>query len=349
MPRMILSPAGSSPLTRGKRRRRSRRLQAARLIPAHAGKTRGAGRVAPRPSAHPRSRGENNPNLLKEAPPVGSSPLTRGKRDRALEVLGPWRLIPAHAGKTRIRRPTSSLRSAHPRSRGENTAFFRWAHGAGGSSPLMRGKLGELVHFLRGHRLIPAHAGKTVVEPVWTNVSTAHPRSRGENAREMTGLTQVQGSSPLTRGKLGEGRGGPGCQRLIPAHAGKTRAWSWCRWSPAAHPRSRGENMRPERSKRYESGSSPLTRGKPRPQAVGSRAPGLIPAHAGKTPRPASRGALGWAHPRSRGENHDQDAYPDPRPGSSPLTRGKPAGQAVGGHRRGLIPAHAGKTLRIVG
>ena len=193
---------------------------------------------------------------------MGSSPLTRGKRDRALEVLGTWRLIPAHAGKTRIRRPTSSLRSAHPRSRGENTAFFRWAHGAGGSSPLTRGKLGELVHFLRGHRLIPAHAGKTVVEPVWTNVSTAHPRSRGENAREMTGLTQVQGSSPLTRGKLGEGRGGPGCQRLIPAHAGKTRAWSWCRWSPAAHPRSRGENYRDVHAFVDQFGSSPLTRGK---------------------------------------------------------------------------------------
>ena len=181
MPRMILSPAGSSPLTRGKRRRRSRRLQAARLIPAHAGKTRGAGRVAPRPSAHPRSRGENNPNLLKEAPPVGSSPLTRGKRDRALEVLGPWRLIPAHAGKTRIRRPTSSLRSAHPRSRGENTAFFRWAHGAGGSSPLTRGKHGYAARRRRSDRLIPAHAGKTRRSFVGLMERAAHPRSRGEN------------------------------------------------------------------------------------------------------------------------------------------------------------------------
>ena len=293
------------------------------LIPAYTGKTRGAGRVAPRPSAHPRSRGENNPNLLKEAPPVGSSPLTRGKRDRALEVLGPWRLIPAHAGKTRIRRPTSSLRSAHPRSRGENTAFFRWAHGAGGSSPLTRGKLGELVHFLRGHRLIPAHAGKTVVEPVWTNVSTAHPRSRGENAREMTGLTQVQGSSPLTRGKLGEGRGGPGCQRLIPAHAGKTRAWSWCRWSPAAHPRSRGENLGDDDARQGEAGSSPLTRGKLQGRTCVRRSVRLIPAHAGKTKDVSVIAPTTRAHPRSRGENLATFALGLGVGGSSPLTRGK--------------------------
>ena len=109
----------------------------------------------------PRSRGENRSAATPIRSLVGSSPLTRGKRDRALEVLGPWRLIPAHAGKTPAPAPSRSSPRAHPRSRGENTAFFRWAHGAGGSSPLTRGKLGELVHFLRGHRLIPAHAGKT--------------------------------------------------------------------------------------------------------------------------------------------------------------------------------------------
>ena len=253
------------------------------LIPAYTGKTRGAGRVAPRPSAHPRSRGENNPNLLKEAPPVGSSPLTRGKRDRALEVLGPWRLIPAHAGKTRIRRPTSSLRSAHP-------------------------------------------------------------RSRGENAREMTGLTQVQGSSPLTRGKLGEGRGGPGCQRLIPAHAGKTRAWSWCRWSPAAHPRSRGENLGDDDARQGEAGSSPLTRGKLQGRTCVRRSVRLIPAHAGKTKDVSVIAPTTRAHPRSRGENLATFALGLGVGGSSPLTRGKPVWASSRLWAPGLIPAHAGKT-----
>ena len=30
-------------------------------------------------------------------------------------------------------------------------------------------------------RLIPAHAGKTLVEPYWIGTMRAHPRSRGEN------------------------------------------------------------------------------------------------------------------------------------------------------------------------
>ena len=50
-------------------------------------------------------------------------------------------------------------------------------------------------------------------------------------------------------------------------------------------------------------GSSPLTRGKLAQQPRRHVNQGLIPAHAGKTPRPAPRGVWAWAHPRSRGEN----------------------------------------------
>ena len=51
--------AGSSPLTRGKRKARASRLYGSGLIPAHAGKTRPT-RPTPTPwTAHPRSRGEN--------------------------------------------------------------------------------------------------------------------------------------------------------------------------------------------------------------------------------------------------------------------------------------------------
>ena len=50
------------------------------------------------------------------------------------------RLIPAHAGKTRLKDSDRHRRGAHPRSRGENTTA-RWqaAHTVG-SSPLTRGK-----------------------------------------------------------------------------------------------------------------------------------------------------------------------------------------------------------------
>ena len=53
----------------------------------------------------------------------------------------------------------------------------------------------------------------------------------------------------------------------------------------------------------------------------------------------------GWAHPRSRGENPTIVACRLPAAGSSPLTRGKPHARRSPRHRRGLIPAHAGKTI----
>ena len=91
-------------------------------------------------------------------------------------------------------------------------------------------------------------------------------------------------------------------------------------------------------------GSSPLTRGKPSAWVNHSLTRGLIPAHAGKTPRRTRECLGGGAHPRSRGENDAAGASRSSRKGSSPLTRGKPhhlPGGQLGG---GLIPAHAGKT-----
>ena len=70
---------GSSPLTRGKPKEKSCTGPKARLIPAHAGKTRRRLGMAPRNTAHPRSRGENEFDSQTNAHAWGSSPLTRGK------------------------------------------------------------------------------------------------------------------------------------------------------------------------------------------------------------------------------------------------------------------------------
>ena len=95
-------------------------------------------------------------------------------------------------------------------------------------------------------------------------------------------------------------------------------------------------------------GSSPLTRGKlgcPLRTDQGQR---LIPAHAGKTTRLTARPPAPSAHPRSRGENLVAAVDTMPLTGSSPLTRGK-RGFEDSGHRQiRLIPAHAGKTARVV-
>ena len=73
------SAPGSSPLTRGKQRHAPHKVKGGRLIPAHAGKTSGYQPHVSVPPAHPRSRGENSQTSNSSPPPVGSSPLTRGK------------------------------------------------------------------------------------------------------------------------------------------------------------------------------------------------------------------------------------------------------------------------------
>ena len=111
-----------------------------------------------------------------------------------------------------------------------------------------------------------------------------------------------------------------------------------------AHPRSRGENKQAQANAPKVLGSSPLTRGKPSAHACVDEDSGLIPAHAGKTARSHTMSSRVRAHPRSRGENAAATHTPPIRDGSSPLTRGKRGLSATLRVRRGLIPAHAGKT-----
>ena len=171
-----------------------------------------------------------------------------------------------------------------------------------GSSPLTRGKRVEARGKKLALRLIPAHAGKTASCTGPRVRSWAHPRSRGENIETFGGGNTMSGSSPLTRGKQVFSAHGLRRRGLIPAHAGKTQAKKSTSTHHQAHPRSRGENINVQKMPLNLYGSSPLTRGKPRagrPRHV----PVLIPAHAGKTNRPALRGRSWAAHPRSRGEN----------------------------------------------
>ena len=115
----------------------------------------------PHPTAHPRSRGENSTGDMESEAALGSSPLTRGKRNGTDLLFREVRLIPAHAGKTdrpHVVRPQSG---AHPRSRGENGVLSGRAVEDAGSSPLTRGKQSSETHDLARKRLIPAHAGKT--------------------------------------------------------------------------------------------------------------------------------------------------------------------------------------------
>ena len=173
----------------------------------------------------------------------GSSPLTRGKRTRRAPPHVGGRLIPAHAGKTTARAGLCGLRTAHPRSRGENNGKNAVLEIREGSSPLTRGKRGGLAGRSCGSGLIPAHAGKTTSSTRHQRRSRAHPRSRGENGVCVLQGPASQGSSPLTRGKRSVCAPGTGFPGLIPAHAGKTAGLRREDERHRAHPRSRGENL----------------------------------------------------------------------------------------------------------
>ena len=316
-------PVGSSPLTRGKPLTAIVPRGTTGLIPAHAGKTRQWLRSRGRSEAHPRSRGENTPSLRIGGKQGGSSPLTRGKRVR-VRMRAPGRgLIPAHAGKTFGVNDISSESKAHPRSRGENNIRADLRVGPEGSSPLTRGKRQAGRHEARADGLIPAHAGKTRRRRRRARTLRAHPRSRGENGPVWHCRGAPGGSSPLTRGKLGDRVLGAGVHRLIPAHAGKTGSGFGVAVTFGAHPRSRGENMPEPGRLAIMAGSSPLTRGKRCPPGSARGRSGLIPAHAGKTPTICPTTPETWAHPRSRGENIQTCVQVAADLGSSPLTRGK--------------------------
>ena len=98
----------------------------------------------------------------------------------------------------------SSL-AAHPRSRGENVKNTHCRCLSVGSSPLTRGKLGRRTPVFLVEGLIPAHAGKTHGQCARASIHRAHPRSRGENFSAPASAVLIAGSSPLTRGKHGEG------------------------------------------------------------------------------------------------------------------------------------------------
>ena len=76
---------GSSPLTRGKLSHQIKVALQVRLIPAHAGKTRTPTQIQRWRPVHPRSRGENTASFFGSVDTLGSSPLTRGKLNAAVE------------------------------------------------------------------------------------------------------------------------------------------------------------------------------------------------------------------------------------------------------------------------
>ena len=193
---------GSSPHTRGARRRLS-------------GRRRG-------PVDHPRIRGEHLPDLPHLRPE-------------------PW-IIPAYAGSTTRGLRRAGMRTDHPRIRGEHVFLSSSGSLSPGSSPHTRGAQGHARLPARLARIIPAYAGSTRRLSVSRALLRDHPRIRGEHHRRPAVTRIVEGSSPHTRGAHSRSDPLGGTRGIIPAYAGSTRVVTSNRSASSDHPRIRGEH-----------------------------------------------------------------------------------------------------------
>ncbi len=151
------------------------------------------------------------------------------------------RIIPAHAGNTRLCTRKLERRTDHPRSCGEYSSGLYSSSNRIGSSPLMRGILKNSISNIVIVRIIPAHAGNTCRILANIHFWEDHPRSCGEYTIRVGNPGLAVGSSPLMRGiRLNK------CEeqvdrRIIPAHAGNTLAKPLYAENIEDHPRSCGE------------------------------------------------------------------------------------------------------------
>ena len=132
-----------------------------------------------------------------------------------------------------------------------------------GSPPHTRGKGSEVPIISAGHRITPAHAGKSSLTALLAFLARDHPRTRGEKLEY--GKKQITSS------------------RITPAHAGKRGTAGRCISPLPDHPRTRGEKSQIIGKNSAKSGSPPHTRGKVDKLfycLIGCR---ITPAHAGKS------------------------------------------------------------------
>ncbi|EHY68489.1 hypothetical protein SEHO0A_02974 [Salmonella enterica subsp. houtenae str. ATCC BAA-1581] len=110
------------------------------------------------------------------------------------------RFIPAGAGNSRLYTIQAWQTAVYPRWRGElGKPVFPGAKFIG-LSPLARGTRGHRKKYFPRKRFIPAGAGNSKAEEVWTRWRAVYPRWRGELGFSPDTLKLLEGLSPLARG-----------------------------------------------------------------------------------------------------------------------------------------------------
>ena len=171
------------------------------------------------------------------------------------------RFIPACAGNSWSVRCARWRLTVHPRVCGEQDLAEALTQAADGSSPRVRGTVGDRGIRAVQHRFIPACAGNSPVGR-WAAISRpVHPRVCGEQDELPAARAVMAGSSPRVRGTeaapvLPEHR-----ERFIPACAGNRAAAARRHSTPAVHPRVCGEQPPVPVGRVPCAGSSPRVRG----------------------------------------------------------------------------------------
>ena len=257
-------------------------------------------------------------------------------------------IIPAYAGNTCAGAAVRRCCGDHPRVCGEHGGGPFDASVGWGSSPRMRGTLGQGAGGGDVRGIIPAYAGNTNHLLERWRVHRDHPRVCGEHRGERRFLGECRGSSPRMRGTLSGNIEEVGERGIIPAYAGNTPRHGS---SPACrrdHPRVCGEHTALHQRCAGPLGSSPRMRGTRPARRTEIHPRGIIPAYAGNTCRTRSPRQCARDHPRVCGEHIEPMDRSDRFTGSSPRMRGTLLRWSVVFRDVGIIPAYAGNTLLIM-
>ena len=252
-------------------------------------------------SVHPRAGGERPLAEYFLIGTIGSSPRGRGTLQRAQDVKGVRRFIPARAGNAGSCEPAGASWPVHPRAGGERPISGACGAPIIGSSPRGRGtreaspRLGEF------QRFIPARAGNADLGGHPGRRQSVHPRAGGERFPPRRDRRSRPGSSPRGRGTPAKSTCPAASRRFIPARAGNARERSTPTHPLPVHPRAGGERSADSADCRSAAGSSPRGRGTlppPDPVQLSLR---FIPARAGNANAMAERSTRRSVHPRAGG------------------------------------------------
>ena len=345
-PQTVNAPyAGSSPRLRGTRPFYSANPGTIGIIPALAGNTAHIRRHDGVSWDHPRACGEHAWSRRQCPRKQGSSPRLRGTQVHERGNRSHAGIIPALAGNTRLFASPSVWNGDHPRACGEHFRSFMKSFPDSGSSPRLRGTLALCLELVAMLGIIPALAGNTDVRVAQCHGCWDHPRACGEHSPGMPAMSPIWGSSPRLRGTLRVPYRPRLAHGIIPALAGNTGIVMVELIAPGDHPRACGEHLIASINSSGVVGSSPRLRGTLRIRERGAIPMGIIPALAGNTASWTRLSCPQRDHPRACGEHDFDKAAQQLEAGSSPRLRGKPMGQILDGHVRGIIPALAGNTL----